>query len=236
MGRKMNIADFAALVGTTSKTIYGKINNVSNLPVNEQLKTVKEKVKGREVTLIITNDEQIELYKNLYGKDTVINGEYYETVTDNNGYSPVNEIQDTVKINNNTELLTEMFDKLNTVHNEYNERLQRVNDELITYKSKQLLLEDKANKEGFYLNEINELKKENNRKKLYINLLITLLTILLLLITGFVTYSIAVNKGKEVSEQNSATIEQTSVVQAAQPQQPKPQPPVKKQVKNVKRR
>ena len=64
MERKMNIAEFSALVGTTSKTIYGKINNNGNLPVNEQLKTVKEKVKGREVTLIITNDEQIELYKN----------------------------------------------------------------------------------------------------------------------------------------------------------------------------
>lgn len=232
MERKMNIADFAALVGTTSKTIYGKINNVSNLPVNEQLKTVKEKVKGREVTLIITNDEQIELYKNLYGKDTVINGEYYETVTDINGYSPVNETQDTVKTNNNTELLTEMFDRLNTVHNDYNERLQRVNDELITYKSKQLLLEDKANKEGFYLNEINELKKENNRKKLYINLLITLLTILLLLITGFVTYNIAVNKGNEPQ----AEIKQEPVIEQVQPQQPKPQAPVKKAVKNVKRR
>lgn len=220
----MNIAEFAALVGTTSKTIYGKINNYSNLPVDEQLRTVKEKVKGREVTLIITDDEQIEYYQNLYGKDTVINGEYYETVTDINGYSPVNGAQDTVKNNNNTDLLSEMFDKLNTVHSEYNERLQRVNDELITYKSKQLLLEDKANKEGFYLNEINELKKENNRKKLYINLLITLLTILLLLITGFVTYSIAVNKGKEVPEQTSATAEQTSGVQTVQPQQPKPQP------------
>lgn len=217
----MNIAEFSALVGTTSKTIYGKINNNSNLPVNEQLKTVKEKVKGREVTLIITNDEQIELYKNLYGKDTVINGEYYETVTDINSNSPVNEVQEQVKINHNADLLAEMFDKLNTVHNEYNDRLQKVNDELITYKSKQLLLEDKANKEGFYLNEINELKKENNRKKLYINLLITLLTILLLLITGFITYNYAVNKGNDPQEE----IKQEPVIEQPQPK------PVQKQIK-----
>lgn len=57
MEQKMNVADFAALVGTTSKTIYQKILNNSELPVNEQLVTVKEKVKGRETTLIITNSE-----------------------------------------------------------------------------------------------------------------------------------------------------------------------------------
>ena len=158
MERKMNIAEFSALVGTTSKTIYGKINNNGNLPVNEQLKTVKEKVKGREVTLIITNDEQIELYKNLYGKDTVINGEYYETVTDINSNSPVNEVQEQVKINHNADLLAEMFDRLNTVHNEYNNRLQQVNDELITYKSKTLLLEDAKGREGYHINEINYYK------------------------------------------------------------------------------
>lgn len=229
----MNIAEFSALVGTTSKTIYGKINNNSNLPVNEQLKTVKEKVKGREVTLIITNDEQIELYKNLYGKDTVINGEYYETVTDIYSNSPVNEVQEQVKIAHNADLLAEMFDRLNTVHNEYNNRLQQVNDELITYKSKQLLLEDKANKEGFYLNEINELKKVNDRNKLYINVLITLLTILLIFITGFITYNYAVNKGNASQEE----IKQEPVIEQVQPQQPKPvQKSMLKSVKSVRRR
>ena len=219
----MNIAEFSALVGTTSKTIYGKINNNSNLPVNEQLKTVKEKVKGREVTLIITNDEQIELYKNLYGKDTVINGEYYETVTDINSNSPVNEVQEQVKINHNADLLAEMFDRLNTVHNEYNNRLQRVNDELITYKSKTLLLEDAKGREGYHINEINELKKENNRYKLVNYLLITLLAILLIFITGFITYNYAVNKGNEPQEE----IKQEPVIEKVQ-QQPKP---VLKQIK-----
>lgn len=221
MERKMNVAEFATLVGTTSKTIYGKINNYDNLPVNEQLKTVSEKVKGREVTLIVTDSEQIEYYKNLYGKDTVINGEYYETVTDINGNIPVNEIQEPVKMNNSNELLSEMFDKLNTVHNEYNNRLQRVNDELITYKSKQLLLEDKANKEGFYLNEINELKKENNRNKLYINVLITVIIILLLLITGFITYNIAKSNIVDDTVETKSDIVQEEV---------KPQPVVQQQL------
>ncbi|MBQ1769082.1 MAG: hypothetical protein IIZ99_00060 [Turicibacter sp.] len=227
MERKMTIADFSALVGTTSKTIYGKINNYGNLPVNEKLRTVKEKVKGREVTLIITNDDQIEYYKNLYGKEPVINGEYYETVTDINGNIPVNEIQEPVKVNNSKELLSEMFDKLNTVHNEYNERLQKVNDELITYKSKTLLLEDKAGREGYYLNEINELKKVNDRNKLYINVLITVITILLLFITGFITYNYASNKTPEAASTEQVKVDtvETPGVEVSKPGpklQPKP--------------
>ena len=205
----MNIAEFAALVGTTSKTIYGKINNSSNLPVNEKLKTVKEKVKGREVTLILTDSEQIEYYQNLYGKDTVIDGEYYETLTDNNGNKQVENPTDRVRALISEAMDIDIFDKLNTVYNDHTQELKKVYEELSTVKGKQLLLEDKANREGYYINQINDLKKENNRNKLYINLLITVLTILLLLITGFVTYNIAVNKGKEqVAEKSSVTQEQ----------------------------
>lgn len=200
MEKKLSIADFAALVGTTSKTIYGKINNESNLPVNERLKTVKEKIKGREVTLILTDLEQINFYKSLYGKDTVNDGEYYESLTDINGNKQVSEIQEQVKINNSGEILEKMFDKLNTVHYDYINRLQQVNDELITYKSQTLLLEDKAGREGYYINEMNELKKENNRNKLLIRLLITVICIMLLLITGFVTYNIAANQKPTIEE------------------------------------
>ena len=211
MERKMNIAEFAALVGTTSKTIYGKINNSSNLPVNEQLKTVKEKIKGREVTLIITDSEQIEYYQNLYGKDTVIDGEYYETLTDNNGNKQVDNPTDRVRALISEAMDIDIFDKLNTVYNEHNQELKKVYEELSTVKGKQLLLEDKANREGYYINQINDLKKENNRNKLYINLLITTLTILLLLITGFITYNIAVNKGKEQTTEKSLVVQEQPI-------------------------
>ena len=46
MEKKFSVADFAELVGTTAKTIYQKIDNYENLPLNEQLTTVKERVKG----------------------------------------------------------------------------------------------------------------------------------------------------------------------------------------------
>lgn len=190
MERRMNVAEFAALVGTTAKTIYGKISNYSELPVNEQLKTVREKVKGREVTLIVTDSEQIEYYKNLYSKSPVNEGEYYETLTDNNSYKQYTESENIVKNNNSNSFASEVFDKIITVNNEYNDRLQRLTDELITSKSKMLLLEDKASREGIYINEINSLKKENNRYKLYNNLLITVIITLIIVITGYVTFSI----------------------------------------------
>lgn len=238
MERKMNVAEFATLVGTTSKTIYGKINNYDNLPVNERLKTVSEKVKGREVTLIITNSEQIEFYKNLYGKDTVIDGEYYETVTDNNGLELVNEVHETRKTTNTLKMSDDAFERLLTLNESYNNRIEHYNNELLKaynelseVKSKQLLLEDKAGREGLLLNEIRELKeannkeleilkKENNRNKLYNKLLITVITILLLFITGLMTYNIAVNKSTvQVDEKTEQVSEQVTVQVPAKPVQ-----------------
>lgn len=241
MQKKMNIADFAALVGTTSKTIYAKINNSGNLPVNEQLKTVREKIKGREITVIVTDDEQIEFYKKLYGKNTVNDGEYYETVTDNNGYKLSENTADKVRDLLSEALDVNIFDKFITFNEEYNNRLEQKNtelkkvyEELSTVKSKQLLLEDKAGREGYYLNEINKLEKENNRNKLYNKLLLTVITVLLLFITGFMTYNIAVNKNNEpVLEQNSATVEQISEVQ--EQSKSEAQKPVQKPTKRTRK-
>lgn len=208
MDRRLNVADFAALVGTTAKTIYEKINNHDELPVIEQLNTVIEKVKGRSIKLILTNSEQIEYYKNLYSKDTVIDGEYYETLTDNNGDKTFINSQDTVKNNNNNSFQSDLFDKFITVNNEFNNRLKQLTDELIMSKSKMLLLEDKANREGLYINEINELKKDNNRYKLFIKLLTTVIITLLIVIVGYITFTIGVNNSNSAPEQNSVT-EQT---------------------------
>lgn len=217
MERRMNVADFAALVGTTSKTIYGKIQNYSELPVKEQLNTVKEKVKGREVTLIVTDSEQIEYYKNLYGKNTVNDGEYYETLTDNNSYKQYNESNNIVKPAINNDFAAEVFDRIITVNNEYNDRLQRLTDELIDSKSKMLLLEDKAGREGTYINEINLLKKENNRNQLLIKLLITVIVTLILVITGYVTFTIGVNKSKTPGSDESIKKEQVQQTVAPAP-------------------
>lgn len=211
----MNVAEFAALVGTTSKTIYGKIQNSGELPVNEQLKTVREKIKGREVMLIVTDSNQIEYYKSLYGKNTVNEREYYETLTDNNSYEQEEERNDKVRNLISEAFNVDIYDKFITFNENFNNRLEQKNTELMnvykelsTVKQSQLLLEDKASREGMYINEINDLKKENNRNQLLIKLLITVIVMLFMVIIGYVTFTIGVNNGNSVPEQNSVAVEQ----------------------------
>ena len=195
MDKKLSVAEFAALVGTTSKTIYERLKRNSELPLQEQLITLDEKIKGRTVTLISTNTQQIDVYKQIYGKTSVNNGEYYEILTDNESSKQVINENNPVKINDGTISDNEVINRLLTLNEDNNNRILQLTDELITAKQHQLLLEDKAGREGLYIKEINELKTqlktENDRNKTVIKLLITalftLIIILLMLITWFVT-------------------------------------------------
>lgn len=217
----MSVAEFANIVGATPKTIYERIKNKEKLPVNEQLIIVKERVNGRETAVISTNSQQIELYKNIYSKSQVNYGEYYDNVTVNNEKETVNENTNTVSSSKNIENTDTFIDKLIKVNEEYNNRIEQKNSELLTVqkelllaKQTQLLLEDKASREGLYLNEITQLKKENNSKDTVIkskdtviNHLITVIVIMLLLIFTVTTYLVTVNyiennsKNKEEVEQ-----------------------------------
>lgn len=211
MGKKYSVADFAELVGTTAKTIYQKIDNYDNLPVNEQLQTVKEKVKGREVTFIVTDSEQITYYQNLYGKNTVNEGEYYENLTYNNGDLQYNNIQNMVKNNNNNNFGVEIFDKLMTLNETYLNKIETVTNELMEYKSKSLLLEDKANREGFYLKEVNELKTDNEKLRTSNKLLqVILITLITLILTVIVTLLIVNNSSNnsDIKKEPAQKIEQ----------------------------
>lgn len=193
MERKMKVADFAALLGVAAKTVYKMIER-------EEIMTVTEKVNNRATTLVVATDEQISELKKNYSKEQVITGNCCENVTDNNHSIIDAEGYEVVRNNNDTNFASEVIDRIIAINDgyneqlkEYNERLQRVNDELVTERSKVLLLEDKAGREGLYLNEINGLKTDNEKLKKYIALLITLLVLLLLGLTGYVTYNIAVN-------------------------------------------
>lgn len=194
MEKKFSVADFAELVGTTAKTIYQKIDNYENLPLNEQLTTVKERVKGREITFVVTSDEQIQIYKNLYRKEVVRERDYYENFTNNNGDIPVSNNQNMVNPNNNSTNGNNAFEQLLTLNETYLNRIESVTNELMEYKSKQLLLEDKAGKEGLYLNNIKELETENNRLKTSNKRLVLVLTIIIsVLLTVLITLGIVNN-------------------------------------------
>lgn len=215
MEKKFSVADFATLVGTTSKTIYQKIDNYDNLPVNEQLTTVKEKVKGREITFIKTTEEQIAWYQNLYGKNTVNEGEYYENVTNNNSSLQVNNGVKSSENNYNKKNDADIFERLMTLNETYLNRIETVTNELMEYKSKALLLEDKAGREGLYLKEINELKTDNEKLKTRNKTLFTVLTVL---ITVLVTVLITVLTVNNTPQDQSIKKEPAQIEQVQKPQ------------------
>lgn len=177
---KMKVADFSALIGCSQKTVYKMIEN-------NQLKTVNEVQNGRTIRLIITNNNEISDFQKNYGKLPVNEGECNENLT-------VNEVQETsmnVQNLSNSENFMNMFDKIIEVNNQYNERLEKVNNELITYKSKQLLLEDKASREGLYLKEINDLKANKNNILKWLISVIVILSLLLITVTGILIFNLA---------------------------------------------
>lgn len=221
MEKKLKVADFAALLGIVPKTVYKMIER------NEVI-TVSERVNNRQTTLIVTDDEQIENFRKIYGKTQVNNGNCYNSVTENEQLQPVIEGK---VIENNThsnDFANEVIDRIialndgyNAQLNEYNNRIQQVNEELITAKSKMLLLEDKAGREGLYLNEINELKEDNKRLKLGLYALITVSVMLLLGLTWYVTYNLTTQKLSSSYQVNSKS-EQVSYQVEAKKNEVKP--------------
>lgn len=221
MEKKLKVADFAALLGIVPKTVYKMIER------NEVI-TVSERVNNRQTTLIVTNEEQIENFRKIYGKTQVNNGNCYNSVTENEQSQSVIEGEIVENNTHNSDFANEVIDRIialndgyNAQLNEYNNRIQQVNEELITAKSKMLLLEDKAGREGLYLNEINELKEGNKRLKLGLYALITVSVMLLLGLTGYVTYNLTTQKLSSSYQVNSKS-EQVSYQVEAKKNEVKP--------------
>lgn len=206
--KELKISELANIWAVSVPTTWNRVRK-------EDLKTVKKVDENRkEVNYVIISDEIINKYV-LTVNNNVNSHNYEDILTDNN----VNEnINNNLKYGNDNISASEMFDKLSTLNKEYNDRLERVNEELITYKSKTLLLEDKANREGFYINEINTLKKDNN---LLLKGLITLLImfiITLISLIAVVLYHKAIEGNKDVS----TTVENVSNPVQAQKKEVKP--------------
>lgn len=195
MERKLKFSEFAELIGTTAKTVY-------KMEEREEITTVIEKVNNRPTRLVVTNEEQIKHFRNIYSKSPVNNGNYEENVTINNDTMNCNNPSQTA---NNNEIIQEMFDKIVILNEEYNNRIAKLNEELITSKSQLLLLEDKAGREGLYLKEIGELKTENEQlrtsKTLSMNILTAVIVILLMVLVGLITFNVSMEQKKERIQQ-----------------------------------
>lgn len=197
MERKLKFSEFAELIGTTAKTVY-------KMEEREEITTVIEKVNNRPTRLVVTNDEQIKHFKNIYSKSPVNYGNYEENVTINNDTMNSNISSQTA---NNNEIVQEMFERIILLNDEYNNRIAKLSEELVDSKSKLLLLEDKAGREGLYLKEINELKNENNQLKTdkmkVANFLVTVIIVLLMVVVGLITYNITMAQKKEQPKQEN---------------------------------
>ena len=204
MEMKLKFAEFAELIGTTAKTVY-------KMEEREEIITVTEKVNNRPTRLVVTNSEQINHFKNVYSKSPVNIGNCEDIVTNNNQSMNVNN---TSQITNNNDVMQEMFEKIVTMNEQYNNRIAKLNEELIDSKSKLLYLEDKAGREGYYLQEINELKTENKELKTsktkVINLLVAVIVILSMVIVAFITFNIATAEKQKQMEKT--VIEQSATV------------------------
>ena len=191
MERKLKFSEFAELIGTTAKTVY-------KMEEREEIITVVEKVNNRPTRLVVTNEEQIKHFRSVYSKAPVNYSNYEENVTINNDtLSSYNSTQST----NNNEFIQEMFERILVMNEEYNNRIEKLNGELLDSKSKLLLLEDKAGREGLYFKEINELKRENEQLKTdktkVANTLVAVIVVLLMVVVGLITYNITTAQKKE---------------------------------------
>lgn len=204
MEMKLKFAEFAELIGTTAKTVY-------KMEEREEIITVTEKVNNRPTRLVVTNNEEIKRFRNIYSKSPVNNGNYEDIVTNNIDSMNVNNSSQST---NNGDVMQEMFEKIVSINEQYNNRIAKLNEELIDSKSKLLLLEDKAGREGLYLSEINELKTENRElktsKSKVINLLVSVIVVLLMVIVGFITFNVATSEKQKKSE--ITVIEPTATV------------------------
>lgn len=209
MEKKYKIADFAQLIGTSAKTVYRMIER-------EQLTTVIEKVNNRQTTMVVSNDEQIKEFATMNGKYNGNVGNYEDILTVNNeGMTNNNPSQN----NNNAEIVNEIMDKILVLNEEFLNRLNKVNEELTNSKAQVLYLEDKAGREGMYLKEINDLKRDNNllikSKQTVFNVSLVVIFTLITVIIGMCLFNVmskpSDNEVIEEMSNNQVTVETPTV-------------------------
>lgn len=204
MEKEVKVSELAAIWGVSVPTTWNRIRK-------EGLETFKKKDEnGKEINYIYVSEEVIKKYiNNVYNNvNEVNNNGYYEDMLSDN------KVNNALLSSNNYLSSSDLFDKLTTLNNEYNDRLERLNNELITSEKQRLLLEDKAGREGLYLKEINELKTDNERLKTRNKTLFTVLTVILtVLITVLITLIIVNNIQSEKNAQKNPA--QQEVIQTS---------------------
>lgn len=242
MEKKLKFSEFAELIGTTAKTVY-------KMEEREEIITVTEKVNNRQTRLVITNDEQIEHFKNVYRKTPVNVGNYEDMLTDVNNTVNGNECSQSSNVAN---MFDDVCQKMLNLNEEYTMRLTKVSEELANTKAQLLYLENKASKEPEYLHQINELnneklkleksserllteneqlvreseqlKSESNKLRTYNNILtfltVTVIIVFSLVLVSSITYNVVVNNPHYSVEEQKKPVAEVVQPKLEQPPQP----------------
>lgn len=224
MEKEFKIAELALYWCVSVPTCWNRIKK-------EGLITFKKKDEtNKDITYVRISDEIINKYvindvNNINNNNN--NGYYEELLTFDNINNNVNNAKNPLTTNNLVDDLIKLNksynDDLKTVYNDFNEKIEKLQEELVSYKSKIPLLEDKAGREGFYISENNKLLKQietqnNEHKKVIesknklIKWLITLIITLFIVIITFLTYSITVYNFNNYKTENPS-IEQVLTVE-----------------------
>lgn len=202
MGKKrFKIAEFSALIGASQKTVY-------NMAKTGEIITEIEIQRGRKITFVISDDGQIAELQKRYGKGTSMKLHYYENVTqftENENTNSENEIQNQTTFAKETDLQNRDSEIIKTViefsktYNEnlltYNEKILHLQEQLLNEKARIPLLEDR---QGLYLNEINELKKtKKHQQRLFIAVSLTLFILLVISVGTIIFLSLNVKQQAE---------------------------------------
>jgi len=176
MEKELKIAELATLWGVSVPTTWNRIKKMGLTTF------IKKNESNKDINYVTISDEQInEFVVNVINNhnNPANNGYYEETLSNNNVVNNDNNIIDAEVYKpvqafspelmaNLQEVFNNCAEHIMTVNNTNNERVDNVYkdyknicDELSNHRANTILLEDKKASEGLYLNEIKELKKEN---------------------------------------------------------------------------
>ena len=191
MKENITVQELANIWQVTVNTTWKRLNRIQKelKEGDERLIISKKMVNNREITVITIADDILNKFT---VNNPVNNSDYEELLTDNNGYNPVNNSTNSV---NTQDLIDRVMDyseqmniTVNNIHNDYTQRLLTVQEELLKEKSKIPLLEDKAGREGLYLQEIKELKENHKNKMRVLTALLIGLFVIWVITVSFLIY------------------------------------------------
>lgn len=182
MEKEFKVADLAKAWGISVNATWNRIKK-------EKLLTVMKLDNNKEITFVVVPEDILNKYM-VNKVNEVVKQDDYEVILsdDNHNEQFKNDITSSM-----IEFSREINNQIISLNNDYNQRLlcrdevhnqqmMKMNEELIRYKSQIPLLEDKANREGLYINEINELKKEKQKKEHYFYVLLAVLVVFIIVI------------------------------------------------------